>query len=124
MRFTIGSRALTRANAFNPATTVVITGYNPNVFDAHGTSSPLNVRRFDGQPFGITAALHDGTLAVNEHREVWTHQDHVTVLPDLCEAPPYVPQPPVDTWAAGMAARDSAERITATSACYFVGARS
>lgn len=124
MRFTIGSRALTRASAFNPATKIAIVGYNPNVFDSRGRPTSLQVRRFDGQPFGVTAALRDGTLSVNKDREAWAEEAHVTVLPDLCEAPPYVPQPPVDTWAAGMAARDSAERITATGTCYFVGARS
>ena len=124
MRFTIGSRALTRASAFDPTTTVVITGYNPHVFDAHGGWVPLNVRRFDGQPFGVATALRDGTLTVNEHREVWVHEEHVTVLPDLCAEPEYFPQPPVDVWASSMAARDRAERITASQASYYVGARS
>jgi hypothetical protein len=124
MRFTIGSRALTRASAFNPTTTVVITDYNPNVFDAHGGWRPMQVRRFDGQAFGVTAALRDGALAVNKHREVWVHEEHVTVLPDLCKEPEHIPQSPVDVWAAMSAAQARAERITASGASYCVGAQS
>ena len=122
MRFTIGSRALTQASAFNPTTKVVITWYNPNVFDSRGRPTWLQLHRFDGQPFGVTAALRDGTLECNKHREVWAEQDHVTVLPDLCEEPEYIPQPPVDVWASVMAATAAAERYTATGAAYYVGA--
>lgn len=114
MRFTIGSRALTRASAFNPTTKVVITWYNPNVFTADGGWRPLSVRRFDGQPFGVTAKLRDGTLECNKHREVWVHEEHVTVLPDLCEEPEYVPQPPVDVWASVLASTAAAKRIAAS----------
>jgi len=83
MRFTIGSRALTRASAFNPTITVVITDYSPHVFDAFGSWVPLNVQRFNGQPFGLATTLRDGTLTVNKHWEVWVHEEHVTELPDL-----------------------------------------
>lgn len=122
MRFTIGSRALTQASAFNPTTKVVITGYNPHVRDAYGDWVPLNVRRFDGQPFDVTATLSAGVLECNKHREVWVHEKHITVLPDLCEEPEHIPQPPVDVWASSMAARDRAERISATGgASIFAG---
>lgn len=121
MRFTIGSRAITQASAFNPTTKVVITWYNPNVFDSSGRPTWLQLRRFDGQPFGITATLRDGTLECNKRREVWSEQQHVTVLPDLCEEPEYIPQTTLDPWEAGMAARDAADRFTATGASYFMG---
>jgi len=121
MRFTIGSRALTKASAFNPTTKVVITWYNPNVFDVHGRPTWFQLRRFDGQPFAVTATLRDGTLECNQHREVWAEEDHVTVLPDLCEQPEHIPQPPIDAWACGLAARAAAERYTATGASYYVG---
>jgi len=124
MRFTIGSRALTQASAYNPTTLVVITWYNPNVFDSHGRPTWLQLRRFDGQPFGITSSLRDGTLECNRHRQVWAEESHVTVLPDLCELPEYVPQPVVDLWEAGNAARARAAQVTATEASYFVGAPS
>lgn len=124
MRFTIGSRALIRASAFNPTTKVVITDYNPNVFDAYDNWVPLQVRRFDGQPFQVTVAMRNGALAVNRDRAVWVKQDHVRVLPDLCDQPVHVPQPPVDIWESGMAARERAERVMATQASYFAGSRS
>jgi hypothetical protein len=123
MRFTIGTRARTLASAFNPTAQVVITDYNPNVFDAQGNCVPLQVRRFDGQPFMVAAALRDGALAVSQHRQAWTQLVHLTVLPNLCEEPEYVPQPVVDAWEVGMAARARAERVTATEASYFVGTR-
>ena len=123
MRFTIGSRAVTQACAFNPSTQVVIAGYNPNVFDAYENWVPLQVRRFDGQPFKTTAALRDGALELNKRRVAWSQQDHLSVLPDLCEQPVHIPQPPIDAWASGLATREQAERITATQAAYFVGGR-
>lgn len=124
MRFTIGSRALTLASAFNPATKVVITWYNPNVYDASGNPVSLQLHRFDGQPFGVTATLRDGTLECNKHRAVWAAESQVLPLPDLCEEPEHVQRPPVDPWEAGLAARDAAERCTATGDCYYAGARS
>ncbi len=123
MRFTIGSRALTRANALNPTTKVVITDYNPNVFDAYDNWVPLQVRRFDGQPFQVSVALSSGAMSVNRDRAVWVQQDHVCVLPDLCDKPEPVPQPPVDMWESGMAARERAERAMATEASYYSGSR-
>jgi hypothetical protein len=124
MRFTIGSRALTRASVFNPTTKVLITEYNPNVFDASGNWIPLRVRRFDGQAFGVTSSLRDGTLECNKHREVWMSEANVTVLPDLCEELEYVPSTVVDHWEAGLAARHAAECLVETGAIYFIGARS
>lgn len=124
MRFTIGSRALTRASAFHPTTKVVITDYNPNVFDAYDNWVPLQVRRFDCQPFQVTVAMRTGTLAVNLDRAVWVKEDHVRLLPDLCDQPERVLQPVVDPWESGMAARERAERVMATQASYFAGSRS
>ncbi len=125
MRFTVGSLARTRASAFNPATTAFIVHYHPQVHDASGRWAPLQLQRFDGRPFGLAAALRDGSLEVNRHTKVWASEDHVNVLPDLVAQGEieYVPQPPVDAWEQmnGRAARERLERITATGASYFMG---
>jgi hypothetical protein len=123
MRFTIGSRALTRASAYNPTTMVVITAYNPNVFDAFDRSAPLQISRFDGQTFSVTASMRNGELAIDQHRAVWVRQSQVTVLPDLCDQPEYTPQPPIDLWEVGNVARAEAELAMATQSSYFAGGR-
>lgn len=123
MRFTIGSRGLTRASAFNPTSKVAINNFNPNVRDAYGDWVPLQVRRCDGQAFGVAATLRDNTLERAKHCQVWTEEAHITVLSDLCELPEYLPQTVIDRWESGLAVRDAAERTTTQATC-FVGARS
>lgn len=124
MRFTIGSRARSKASAFNPSSLVTITDYHPEIFDAFGQWAPMKAQRFDGQPFNITAGLRSGTLECSKHSAAWFRQQHLTVLPDLCEQPALVPQPVVDAWeqSSGQEVRDQLERISVTQAAYFAGA--